>query len=580
AEAMLQPLVHQIKFQVANQTKKTWFQEDHSSVRLLDGSQGFNLARYRFAQPIGILMGVAALVLLIACANLANLLLARASAREKEFAVRSSLGASRSRLIRQLMTESLAIAICGGLFGALLSFWIVDTLLVYLNAGRSASDSLHVSPDPLLICFCIALSILTTIIFGLAPAWRSAEPDLLSGLKEASLGTRSGAHGTLLRKSTMVIQLALSVVMLFAAGLLTRTLAKLQTVDLGFKPANIVALSVNPAMNGYSGAETNRVFDEILKGLRATPGIAAASIVTISPLEGSSITLDLEIPDRPPKKSDPAPLVDTVSPGYFATLNQPFLLGRNFSERDTKGAPSVAIVNARFVKQYLPDRNPIGRRFKLGGGELEIVGVVETARYGQLRETPQPVVYWPAKQTQSSGFTMLVRGNGNPAATIASVEHTIHSIYPRLPIQSVRTLEAQIEQGISSERVLGLLSTLFGALATLLCAIGIYGLAAYAVSRRTREIGLRFAIGARKSDVLGLFLRESALLVGMGVAIGLPAALTATRVLKGMLYGVEPTDVPTLTLTTAILIATALLATLLPLRRAAGIEPLEALRYE
>lgn len=581
AQAMLQPLAREIRIQIAYPADREKIAGEKRTDRVLDGSQGANdYAHSEYAKPLTVLMGVVGLVLLIACMNLANLLLARANAREKEFAIRLSLGASRFRLIRQLMLESLAIAVCGGVLGLVLSFWIIETLLAYLNSGKSAGAALHATPDPLVIGFCIGLSLLTAVLFGLAPAWQSAKREVLPELKDVSSAVRTGRDRSALRKSLIAVQIALSLVILFAAGLLTRTLSRLQTVDLGFQPAHVIALSVDPAMNGYSPAETDRIFDEILGRLRALPQIKAASLATVSPLEGGMIALDVEVPGHMNKKSDIQADFNMVSPGYFATLGQPLLLGRDFSDHDVRKAPQVAIVNQRFLSQYMPVQNPIGRHFKAAGGDVEIVGVVRNARYQSVRETFMPLAYLPAKQTQSSGYTLLVQTSANPRAAIAAIEHTIRAIDSKLPIYDVRTLQAQIDQGISSERVLSFLSALFSGLATLLCGIGLYGIVAYAVSRRTREIGVRFAVGAQKSDVAKLFLRESVIVIAAGILIGMPIALVSTRVLKSLLYGLQPTDLPTLAFTIAILVAAGLLATLLPVRRAARIEPLEALRYQ
>ena len=269
-----------------------------------------------------------------------------------------------------------------------------------------------------------------------------------------------------------------------------------------------------------------------------------------------------------------------VTPGYFATLDQPLLLGREFSDGDNKGAAHVAIVNERFVSQYMPGRNPIGEHFKAAGGDVAIVGLVKTARYQTVREAPTPQVYLPVKQSQSSGFTLLVRTSGSVRGVIADVEHAIHAVDAKTPIYQVRTLQERLDQGISNERILSFLSALFGALATLLCAIGLYGVIGYGVSRRTREIGVRFAIGAQRSDVASLFVREALVRVGGGILLGVPAALAASRLFGTVLFGVTAGDLPTLAFAATLLAVAALLATALPVRRASAIEPLEALRYE
>jgi len=551
---------------------------EKAAFRLKDASQGTSYDS-DFSKPVIVLMAIVSLVLLIACANLASLLLARANARAKEFAVRLSLGASRWRLVRQLMVESLAIACSGGLLGLLLALWIVQTLLAYLNAGLTGGSTLQVGLDPLVIGFSILLSLLTALLFGLVPAWQSARPEIVPELKGSPGRNQVSLGGVRIRRFLIVFQIALSLMILFAAGLLTRTLRSLKTIDLGFDPARVIALNVDPAMNGHRLDEIDRVFDEILGRLRAHPRIAAASLAVVAPLEGSAISLGFEVPGHIKKSSDVQTNFNMIGPDYFKTLSQALLAGRDFTDRDVKKAPVVAIVNKLFVDQYMPGQNPIGRSFKMDG-DVEIVGVVSDSRYQDLRETPCPLIYLPAKQTHNSGYTLLIRTRLESRKAIADIRDTIRSVDPRLPIYRIRELQDQIDQGISPERVLSFLSTLFSALATLLCGIGIYGLIAYAVSRRTREIGLRFALGAQKIDVANLFLRESVLLVAAGIAAGIPLALASTRVMKSVLYGVRPDDPVTLSLTIAIFVVAGLLASLLPVLKAAGIEPLQALRDE
>jgi predicted permease len=543
---------------------------------LKDGSQGTSYDS-TFSKPVTVLMGIVALVLLIACANLASLLLARANARAKEFAVRLSLGASRWRLVRQLMVESLAIAFSGGLLGLILAMWIGHTLLIFLNAGRTGGSILQVGLDPLVIGFSILLSLLTALLFGLVPAWQAARPEIVPELKGSR--TQVSLGGVRIRRFLIVFQIALSLMILFAAGLLTRTLSSLKTVDLGFDPARVIALNVDPAMNGHRPEETDRIFDEILNRLRAHPGIAAASLAVVAPLEGNMISLAFEVPGHLRTSSDVQTNFNMISPGYFKTLNQPLLAGRDFTDRDQKNAPRVAIVNKLFAEQYMAGENPIGRSFKMDG-DVEIVGLTGDSHYQSLRETPSPLIYLPAKQTQSSGYTMFIQTRVNTNKAIADIRDIIRSIDPRLPIFRIRELQDQIDQGISSERVLSFLATLFSALATLLCGIGIYGLIAYAVSRRTREIGLRFAIGAQKMDVAKLFLNESMALVAAGIVAGIPLSLASTHAIKSLLYGVLPGDTLTLTLTIAIFVIAGLAASILPVLKAARIDPVEALRDE
>jgi len=550
--------------------------DQQATFRLEDGSQG---TQYDpgYVKPIAVLMGIVALVLLIACANLANLLMARAQARSREFAVRLSLGAPRWRVVRQLMVESAAIACCGGALGLWLAFWIVQTLLAYLNAGQSGGSVLHVGLNAVVIGFAILLSLGTALLFGLLPAWQSARPDVVVELKGARQHNPA-AMG--IRRTLIVVQIALSLMILFAAGLLTRTLSSLRAIDLGFDPARVIALKVDPVMNGHTPEEADRIFDRILSRLRAQLGITAASLTVVTPLEGGMIALDVNVPGHSKNPADLQTNFNMISPGYFSTLNQPLLAGRDFNDRDVKKAPGVAIVNQMFVKQFMPGQNPIGRHARLGLDDAEIVGLTGNAGYQSLRESRWPLVYLPVKQTMNSGYTLMVRTGLDPHAALPEIERGIRSVDSTLPIYDVRLLQDSIDQGISIERVLSLLSTLFSVLATLLCAMGIYGLIAYAVTRRTREIGVRFAIGAQKMDVARLFLRESMTLVAAGVLIGIPLALASTRLLESLLFGVTAGDPWTLGFSIAIFMFAGLLATLLPVMKAARIEPLQALRYE
>jgi len=582
AQAMTDPLARAIRLELTDAGFRSQAAAQKTSFRLTDGSQGSDY-NSPYAKPVTVLMGVVILVLLIACANLANLLLARAGARAKEFAVRLSLGASRGRLIRQLMVESLAIAACGGALGLLLAYWIVHTLLLYLNTGQSAGEGLAVAPDPLVIGFSLALSLLTALLFGLAPAWQAARPDLVPELKGTSSGTKSGVGlaSVSIRRFLIVFQIALSLTILFSAGLLTRTLSRLKTVDLGFDPARVITLKIDPGMNGYSAERSNRIFDQILSRLRAQPGIAAASFAMVSPLGGDNFSVDFSVPGQPLKEADAKTYINIISPDYFKTLNLARVSGRDFDERDGLAGFHTVVVNRLFARQFMPGLNPLGQHFKAAlGGDVEIVGVVKDSRYRGLRETPVPLVYFPAKLIESSSYSVLVRTRMPGEQALANIRQVVRSVDPKLPIFDMQELQEQIDRGISSERVLSFLSALFSVLATLLCSIGIYGLIAYAVSHRKREIGVRFAIGAQKSDVAGLFLRESLLLVAAGALVGVPLALASTGVLQSVLFGVTANDAVTLTLTVLVFMATGLLASVLPVWKATRIEPVEALRYE
>jgi len=547
---------------------------------LEDGSQGFNSMRSEFGRPVVALMAVVALVLLVTCANLANLLLARAQARAQEFAVRLSIGASRARLIRQLLVESLLLAIGGGIAGVMLALWINSTLLAFMNTGRSASMAIHVAPDARVLAFSILLSCATAILFGLLPAWQATHPTLLPGLKQDSAASGYTSR-VMLRRSLVVIQIALSLVIVFGAGLLTRTLRTLGTVDLGFQPDRVIALQVDPAANGHSSAEVTTILDHILQRAQALPGVRAASLAAGTPNGSMEITSVIEVPGYNAKDAKSAGAVfNFISPHYFETLGQSLLRGRFFDERDNRNSPRVAIVNQKFVRHYFAGLDPVGRKFLEGGGEIEIAGVVSDSRDYGVRTGPRDTVYMPEKQGQTSGLTLLVRTDGDPQRVIPSLLGIVQSIDPRMPVFSVHTLDMDVEAGLTTERILGYLSTLFAALATLLAGIGLYGVLAYSIARRTREIGIRFAIGAQRRDVAGLFARESLILVLVGLIIGAPVALISARALRTLLFGVGATDPFTLLISVIVLALAALLATSIPLWRAARVNPVIALRWE
>lgn len=542
-------------------------------LRLLDGSQGLNNLRSSFGKPAVVLLAIAGVVLIVTCANLANLLLARAQARSKEFAVRLSIGASRARLLQQLFVESLLIAVAGGIAGTILSYWMTDTLLALLNAGRSSITAIRVHPDLRVLAFSFALSILTALLFGLIPAWQASKPDVGPGIRQ---------HGqTPLRRMLVVAQIALSLTIIFAAGLLTRTLRSLQTLDLGFQADRVIALTVDPAASGHSAVEVTRILDEILQRSRALPGVKAASLASSTPYGANAISFSFVVPGYTPKgNQDEIADFNFVSPDYFATLGQPLLRGRDFADSDKQGRPRVAIVNESFASRYFRGVDPVGRKFRQGDSDIEIVGVVKDARDRSLRSGPDTGVYLPVKQAQTSGLNVLVRARAEPSNITPSLLAIVASIDRRMPVYSVHTLDVQIEAGLSSERILGELSVMFAALATLIAGIGLYGLMAYSVTRRTREIGIRLSTGAQQSDIGMLFARESLLLVTLGVVLGIPLALISVNVLKTLLFGVTATDPTTLAASVASLLLAACAATIMPLRRATRVSPMTALRYE
>lgn len=548
---------------------------------LEDGAQGFNTMRPEFGRPVLVSMDVAGLVLLVACANLANLLLARAQARSHELGMRLSLGASRARLVRQLLVEASVLAAAGGLGGVASSIWIRDTLLALLNAGRPAVSTVQVTADGQVLAFAALLTCVTAILCAVAPAWQAARPDLVAGLKREPAAS-AFRRRMMLPKALIVVQVAVCLTVVLGAGLLTQTLRTLATVDLGFDPDKVIALRVDPTASGHAGARLAGIFDEMLERARALPGVTTASLATSPPHGAMSVTMGIEVPGYVPTpvRGDTVVSFNFVSSRYFETLGQSVIRGRDFDERDRRGRPLVAIVNETFVEHFFDGRDPLGRRFRQGAEEVEIVGVVADSRDQAIRTGPADTVYMHSRQGPPSTMTLLARAGNDPERAVPSLLAMVGSIDRRMPVVSVHTLDVDVETGISSERMLGYLSTLFAALTLLLSGIGLYGLLASDVVRRTPEIGLRVALGARGRDVAVLFGRESAALVLAGVTIGALPAFAGARVLHGVLFGVAAADPLTMVASVLVLVVAALLAIAVPLQRAARVDPMVALRSE
>ena len=549
-----------------------------ASYRLFPGDQGFDDHRDEFEKPILVLLAVVASVLLIACANVANLLLARAVERQREIAVRLALGATRARLVRQLSLESLVLSGVGGMVGFLLSFWMVQTLVYFL---RSDNFAIGLRPDVLALGFTAALSIITGLIFGLAPAWQVTRPDVAPALKQEMAG-RAWASRAFLRRALVVCQIGTSLVLVFGAGLFARTLRNLRTVDLGFRPEQIILMTMDPSLSGYKEADTALLYDRLLETIRKVPGVRAASLANMIVLSGGMFAADVGVTDYTPQDHEPNYYLNWVSTDYFKTLGTPILQGRDFNRWDRKGAQPVAIVNQRFATHFWPGQNAIGKRFRWGGwkSDVEIVGVVSNTKYQTIREEPQFIYYLPVTQQHVSGLTLYVRTVGDSDRTISGVRDIVRALDPRLPVYGIKTLEAQIDSQLSQERILASLSTFFSVAATLLAALGLYGVVAYSVKRRYQEIGIRMALGARGQDVILLFARENLATVLLGIGIGIACAFASTRYCASLLYGLHYNDVATLAVASVLLLAVALLASFLPARRASRVDPMVALRYE
>jgi predicted permease len=548
-----------------------------STYLLEDGRQGFGFLRGELRSPLLVLVALSSMVLLIACANLANLLVARAAERRREIAIRQSLGGTRGRLIRQLLVESLLLALMGGVCGLLLAALLNRTLAAMLFSPGTAID---VKQNGLVIAFTFVLSLVTGIVFGLAPAFEATRPELLPALKEA-LHTGTGLGRAWLRRTLIAVQIAVCLILVFGAGLFARTLRNLRTIDLGFRTDRIVLLSMDMEKSGYKEADSLAFFTELLRRVRQIPGVEAAALADISVLSRHMSAMGVEVPGYTSRgEIESNNNFNTVSENYFQTLRIPLLRGRDFEARDSRGAPPVAIVNQRFVDYYWPGQNPIGRHFGFNGKNMEIIGLVKTAKYMTVREEPQITIYLPLAQQSASELTLHVRTSMDPAGIITRLREQVRAIDAKLPVYNVTTLSQQMNERISTERVLSLLSSMFGVLAVLVAAAGLYGIIAYAVVRRTREIGIRMAVGARGRDVIRLFVSETIALAGIGIAAGVPLALAAARLLRSSLYGVKHDDALTLIGAGGILLSVALAAVLIPARKAARIDPAAALRYE
>jgi predicted permease len=555
-------------------------------IQLLPGNKGLSELRRQFSQPLLILMTVVGLVLLIACANVANLLLARASARQRDMAVRLALGAGRVRLARQLLTESILLSGMGGLLGLVFSFWGIDVLSSLLPQGLTAV-ALELHPDLRVLGFTLGISLLTGMLFGSAPATQSTRPELVAALKNERLSLGRGARRFELRKVLMVSQVALSLILLIGAGLFVGTLENLQKLDLGFNAENVLLLSMDPSSNGYGEDQVTSFYAQLLQQVSALSGVLSASLASNGLISGETDTFSVE--DNPQRTGEKRPThVSHVDPKFFKTMGISMILGRDFQLQDHERAPKVVIINERVARDFFGKQNPIGRRVGVGHSppDSEIIGVVRDGRYLNPRQETPRTAYLPFRQfhlgsqTTIAARTLLVRTTGDPKSLIAAVRHEVQALDEDLPIYNVMTLAEQVNELLVQERLIATLSSFFSLLALLLVCMGLYGIMSYAVVRRTNEIGIRMALGARRGDVLWMVMRETLALVIIGVAIGLAASLGVARLISSLLFGLTATDPMTIAVATLMLVAMAALAGYLPARRASRVDPLVALRYE
>ena len=550
------------------------------NVMVEPGGRGFSAIRSQIARPLVMLMIVVGLVLLIACANVANLQLARAASRRKEISVRLAIGASRARLMRQLLTESTLLSAIGGILGLATAY---GGFLVLLRLTGSGPVNLDVQPNPRILAFTAGVSFFTGILFGLAPALRSTRVDLAPALKENSRGV-TASRGWQLGKLLVVGQVALSLLLLVGAGLFLRSLLHLETKDVGYVRSNLAVLRVDPTASGYPIPAQLPLARRLLERLRSIPGLTGVT-VSENGIFGStdSASDGLEVEGyHSERKEDLTASVDQIGPGYFHVVGVPMLEGREFDEHNTAGSPPVAIINETMARFFFGNRDPVGKHIIDGGTSITIVGVARDMKERSLKAATERRYYLPFYQISGRiyGFNFEMRSRGDAAQIIAAVRRETQMFDPNLKIVSLATVSSLIEKSIGDERIVAQLAAFFGGLALLLAATGLYGVMAYAMSRRASELGLRMALGASRSDVIGMALRETLVLVGAGVGIGLPAALLAARLVSASLDNVSTSDPATLAGSTLVLLIVALAAGWVPAHRASRIDPVVVLRQD
>ncbi len=560
---------------------------DSPRIELISAARGLTSLRREFSQPLFVLMACVGIILLIACANVGGLFLARASARRQEIAMRLTLGATRGRVARQLLTESLLTSLLGAALGIVIAYWSASALAAFLSANWYSSIDLDVRPDGLVLAFTIGVAVFAAVLFGLAPALHGTRVDLGPAIKGAAskplalFGGRRLAFGSVL----VVAQVALSIVVLAGAGLLGRTLINLEQMNVGFETDHLLLFSVDMTMAGY------RMFGDDARGYQlerdlqtrfaTLPSVTSVSYSMVPLLSGGSMTNDFKFPDAPLSSSfsgDELP----VGPDFFETMRIPLLSGRTFTAADFQSSvkPKPAIINQSFAKRLFGNENPLGRSISEGDSKTaqwQVVGVVGDAKYDSLREAIAPTIYTMKK---NSGAEFELRTKSNPTALIPSVRDAVNHLNSSLLVSDFKTQTEQIDQLLYQERLVAGLSFLFGALSLLLACIGLYGLLCYEIVRRTRELGIRLALGAQRRDLLRLVVGQGIFLVLIGVAIGIGAAIGVTRFVSSMLYGVHATDPLTFAAVSLLLLGTALLACYIPARRAMKVDPMIALRYE
>ncbi len=588
AQPAIQTLFHQVRqYEMTLPAARDWSaylrqQFMKGTVTVEPAVTGYSELRNNFSKALIVLMCMVGLVLLIACANVANLLIAKAFARQKEIAVRLSIGASRGQLMRQLLVESLTLSALGAVSGVALSVAMTRGLLALIPAEGNPL-LIQPSPDLRILLFTLALTVVTALLFGFVPALRASRFDLWSTMKDA-MTSKTGMGGSLfLRKSLVSAQVALSFLLLFGAGLFVRSLQNLRSTDTGFRDVdNLITFQLSPALNGYDAPRTVHFYDELLERLRATPGVKSAALASVALLHGDEWDNTTSVEGYQAKDGeDMQAFINSFSPGYFETMGIPLLEGRDFDRRDIRKDAKVAIVNEHFARHFFGNRSPIGRHLgqgRRGTLDIEIVGMVADSLYEGPREGVRRQVFVPNWGNQ--GVAFYLRGSIASSALYGTVRAEVKKLDPSMPVYEMKTLGRQLDETLLTERLIALLSGGFGLLATLLATIGLYGVMAFAVARRTKELGLRMALGAQRGSVVWLVMREVLVLLALGLAVGIPAAAALGRLVAAQLYGIRASDPWIAGASVVTLAIVGAVAGIIPAARAGRIDPILALRYE